>query len=51
MKSNRRPVTFFIVVEAFQEIEKFVSVPPEDALNLGRLLGICDEHLLNWNVQ
>lgn len=37
--------TFFIVVESPQKSEKFILVTPENALDLGWLLRVCNEHL------
>ncbi len=44
-EKTRITPTFFIVMERFQKIEKFLLVPPKNTFDLRRFFRICDKHL------
>ncbi len=45
IRRNGRRLTLLVVMEILEEVEQLVLVPPQDVLNLRRLLRIRDEHL------
>ena len=45
IRTKGRRLTLFVVMEVLKEVEQLVLVPPQDVLNLRRLLRIRDEHL------